>query len=388
MSRLRRIATLVTATLPENVQKTISERYKIPLDIVRNVAHLIATQAGGGLSNVPELRSYADLMVEWVIKNIAIGQIRPNEDYARVWKGWHFLNYRKQSKVKEIVKNLFPGKNIKNILDFTLHDIEDVLDEFESPTKTLAENTLTRTLPAGAELFFQSDGWSVLKVTDAEAACVLGKGTKWCTSSRNGEDGYPETAAQYLESGPLYIFYKGNKKYAQLHIPNDDYGFQLMDLRDRTIIPDESLREVLWKSGLFKEMFNNTPFSGKNRIQALVGNTPFPEAEHLIAAFAESALHYAELFPQSLSPVVERGIAKSSATAYRYASQVLKGRFPLGEPAISGDRDLSLNYAKFVLHDRFPLGEPAIQFAWDTEEKYRKFLRSIGKENEVQWKHS
>lgn len=79
-----------------------------------------------------------------------------------------------------------------------------------------------RELQRNAPKIFEDSKYKVYEVRSYEASCILGKGTKWCTASRNDRS----EADQYLRSGPLYIFVSksGPSKY-QLYIGPDHDEF-------------------------------------------------------------------------------------------------------------------------------------------------------------------
>ena len=78
-------------------------------------------------------------------------------------------------------------------------------------------------IPEGAEKVYDDGVYAAVKVETQEAACSIASGTKWCTAD-------PGAAEHYLSSGPLFVWYKNGKKFAQ-----SDTGGQFMDLRDDPI---------------------------------------------------------------------------------------------------------------------------------------------------------
>lgn len=87
----------------------------------------------------------------------------------------------------------------------------------------------------------ENEHWSLVTPHTSEAACSLGHGTKWCTTSGAFED--------YSKDGPLYIMVPKkpkhrNEKY-QLHIETKQFmdkddspaGLENLDIKDRPVTP-------------------------------------------------------------------------------------------------------------------------------------------------------
>lgn len=385
MSRLQRIARTILAALPEMAIKKLALRYHVHPDWIQTLENEV--------HDVPN----ADTVVEWMLLLESKAHVRLPEDIERIrHAATFFFTHRNTQRFRDTVINMHFTQNPKNLFEFELYDIEDIEARYQEPQTKAEIERMNRLqeLPPGAELVYNKNGVQVAKVTDSKAACALGKGTKWCTSNE-------ETAAEYLNDGPLYIFYEKGKKVAQMHLgAEDNPDFQLMDLRDRAIDPDSAIRAALKEMGLwytvldsflsstllvstptlenrrrlFESLYNDEwkKDEGKS-FKAHIATSPvlsfkfaelrhrrFPEGEPAIATDGNASLSYAVRVLHGRFPAGEPAIAQSHYCAYQYALNAIKGPFPLGEPVIATNGEYSAMYAQNVLHDRFPAGEEAI----------------------------
>lgn len=392
-SRLRRIATSVVAELNEAVQNTLAERYHVPRETIRAVVAINKTK----VLVIPDWKPFEDLVTEWIVKNIANGSYRFPEDNYLIGLVFNYLgDFKRDVRIRQVAKMLFPTKNPKNVLEFTPQDLGDIDSELLNPQQKPDPkiNDLQAKLPSGARLFFNNGTWQIVEVTDARAACGLAKGSKWCTSSLD-EKGRPATAQSYLDRGPFYIFYYKGKKFAQLHL---DAGYedpmQFMDLRDRPINLGESseeLKDAFADSGLYLKILHGKDFTyhgneSLGKYKKLFGSGELSEKlQRIVATSARASYYYAYFITGKPFPLGEPAIATSGEYALLYAQLVLKGPFLAGEPAIAKWAMDSYDYAVHALHDRFQLGEPTILRDHNVTRYYRQFLIDIGKEDEVQW---
>lgn len=292
-----------------------------------------------------EISGKEDLVTEWILKSISEGKGRV-DDFHRfaIVARFYFTNYKsdKFKKAAQIVAARH-GKTVnpKNLLDFNLYLMEDIRDEFEKQEIDPRVNLLAKKLPDGASMLYNDGICQIVEVTSPEAACDLGRGTKWCTSSE-------ETAEEYLEKEPLYVIYVNGKKTAQLYIGIDP---QLNDLRDRPLgYMTDGLRHGLEKTGLFEKIINS--------LEANLGEVQYGEAGRQLEGYSKTL---AALVGDHPSSELMSYVADRPALAFLYAYGVLGAeRFPQGEQAIATDSLMSLWYAEHIIGGRWKPGEPII----------------------------
>lgn len=304
----------------------------------------------------------ADLVTEWMVKTVSQSNARWPEDFQRLQQAAiSYFRSIKEPRYKQVARDFLAdfydnpeSVNIKNILHFSLHTLESINDLYEKPQEDPRVNELQAKLPEGAELFYNDGNYQIVQVTSSQAACVLGKGTKWCTSGEG-------PAEYYLSQGPLYIIYLKGKKYAQLHIGKET---QFMDLKDRPLKVDDPLREILIKSGLTEKIFANSyDMEPRNEFLEWIGFTPAPYKEDLVLKNPWWCFYYAELS--------------------------LRGRFQRGEPVILKNIYLACTYAEEILKDRWLEAEPLIiKSGRRYLQGYLKFLKRIGKLHEFKMDHN
>lgn len=151
-----------------------------------------------------------------------------DQDRALQTFNWYMTN-RKQSDVQNRMRERFPGRNVKNPLEFSIWDMEDVESSLTPESEAEARNE--RWMPSemgmkasDADVAFNEGDIMIVKVTGADAASKYAAGTKWCTSNKN-------TAQSYLNRGPLYVVFRNGQKYGQIHTQDN----QIMDLQDRPL---------------------------------------------------------------------------------------------------------------------------------------------------------
>ena len=156
-----------------------------------------------------------------------------------------FMEARKDSRVQNQFRLMFPeeisdGASVKNPLDWSCYQMEDVQDSLTPGNLATARNERWDPEERGftsdeADVAYDQDGIMIVRMLKPRAATAYASGTRWCTS-------HATTARGYLETGPLYVVFDNGKKYAQAH-----YGFKarsssylddyvsFMDVRDREI---------------------------------------------------------------------------------------------------------------------------------------------------------
>ena len=178
------------------------------------------------------------------------------EDLPRATKTleW-FMQARKDPKVQNQFRLMFPqeisdGASVKNPLDWSCYQIEDVQDALTPGKIATARNERWVPQERGfnpdeADVAYDQDGIMIVRTLKPRASTAYASGTRWCTS-------HATTAQSYLDTGPLYIVFDNGKKYAQAHFGwknknnclNESVDF--MDVRDREIYDaSESIRQAL-----------------------------------------------------------------------------------------------------------------------------------------------
>jgi len=232
-----------------------------------------------------------------------------------------------------------------------------VIDLFTQEPIDPRVNKLESKLPEGSKMIFNDGDTQVVEVTEPEAACHFGKGTKWCTSDES-------TAKQYLDSAPLYVIFLKGKKYAQLHLSGT--STQIMDLRDRPIKIDDQVRAILIKTGFFQKPFEKLAEEGKWGLES---------ENDLRYAFDDFLPFWTGWVGRKEYTGLEEVLMSSPSLSYAYAHDIVKKRVPELEDIISTNAITSLEYARNVLGNRFELGEEMIIHE-GYGNKYASFLES------------
>lgn len=118
-----------------------------------------------------------------------------------------------------------------------LSDLEDALqphmDSEESKTPQ-SRSEIKQQAYKEADVFLKEGDFLVLIPKTEEAACYLGRGTKWCTAYTKAENRFEE----HNSKGPLYTIITeidGKTRKFQLHYETD----QFMNEKDNTLSPKE-----------------------------------------------------------------------------------------------------------------------------------------------------
>ncbi len=178
-----------------------------------------------------------------------------DQDRALETFNWYMTN-RKESDVQNRMRERFPGRNIKNPLEFSIWDMEDVEASLTPESEAEARNERWMPSEMGlkasqADVAFNEGDIMIVKVTGADAASKYASGTKWCTSNKS-------TAQSYLNRGPLYVVFRNGQKYGQIHTQDN----QVMDLQDRPLNdlpPAVATFMVRADREHLKELLNNWP---------------------------------------------------------------------------------------------------------------------------------
>ncbi len=103
----------------------------------------------------------------------------------------------------------------------SLDDLYNVVKEFEGKEDVIpvSKTQQIKKIKEEVDKVYDDGDWIVLVPTTERAACIVGKGTKWCTSA-DVENRFED----YYDEGNLYIIIdKGNKKKYQLHIERKEF---------------------------------------------------------------------------------------------------------------------------------------------------------------------
>lgn len=143
---------------------------------------------------------------EWLYRlyakgNLPLNKIEKVKDYLRLFKTYINVipqEYRDINKLK------------------SLDDLYDIVKEFEGKEDIIpvSKTQQIKKIKEEVDKVYDDGDWIVLVPTTERAACIVGKGTKWCTSA--DENNHFE---DYYNEGNLYIMIDkdSNAKY-QLHI--------------------------------------------------------------------------------------------------------------------------------------------------------------------------
>jgi len=306
-------------------------------------------------------RHLPEQSIEWAAQSLEDGHGRWPEDVSRFKKAWDDYAGNGKVEFRNKMKVLYPNKNPKNVLQFSLHELERVDEALNQKSQRSIKQEIKE---EGAELVYSKNGWKIIKILSGDAATFYSSGTKWCTSSSS-------TAEEYLESGPLYILIHNKVKIAQYH-PGSS---QLMDVQDHPYKVDAEIISVLKDAGI-KLAFS--PMSLSERIPEIeaeylkVGDPSdlylyarevikgrWPEAEPIIVGYSASfARLYAANILKRRWPEAEDIIAKTPMVALRYIKDFIGGRWPKAEPYIIKEPECASQYAKEIIQGRWPEAEP------------------------------
>jgi hypothetical protein len=292
----RRIAALTDDHILE-----IYNRYKIPIPddpAVKNQS----------IKNMREIEKYfrnnvdpsmADLLTEWVVKTYRSRYVpwdlKKYGDAANFYKsvyapgpdqGTRFKRIQKfQEGIKEHNEEFSKNINPKNILDFSIEDFEEIQGYYQSDPKV---DQLQEGIPEGASLIYNDGTFQIIKATTVESVCHYSQRSRWCTRKS-------EAAEAYLELSPLYVIFKGGKRYAQYHfgVAGIVVEPELSDPKHKDIYPDDTMRKLLLESKIIipyidyldsSELDPDEDFDNHlvQKWLKWVGTNRIPEIEYLI----------------------------------------------------------------------------------------------------------
>jgi hypothetical protein len=148
---------------------------------------------------------------EWLYRlyakgNLPINKLEKVKDYLQLFKTYINVipqEYRDINKLK------------------SLDDLYNVVREFEGKEDIIpvSKTQQIKKIKEEVDKVYDDGDWIVLVPTTERAACIVGKGTKWCTSA--DENNMFES---YYDEGNLYIIIdKSNNKKYQLHIERKEF---------------------------------------------------------------------------------------------------------------------------------------------------------------------
>jgi hypothetical protein len=319
---------------------------------------------------------YTPHIIRWIVNSSVIWP----EDNDKVKQ--LFIEYEQVRSQNPIaLKNL--GKYYK------FQDLVLDVDRIIRPEELKKQARVQKINLPGVTLAVDHGQYSIFKVTDVSSAVKLASGTKWCISN-------PRRAQYYLSQAPLYIILKDGKKYALMHLyeeqrsafqdDSNTYVSQLKNVADVEIRPDIELLDLIERIPevqSFKlehpihytikiakrrnleiepEIIKNNDFVLLFRYAGVVGRVP--EIESIILkSYPYTAFEYAINVIKVRWPEFEAKILHDKrfpVLAAKYATDVIEGRWPEAEQFISKDPLASLLYATNVIRGRWPEGEAAI----------------------------
>lgn len=260
--------------------------------------------------------------IQWIVNQYMKGQFRL-EDVSRV-KG-ELIQFRKiQNRLSQPDLNRYDYHEMAELMDkeFNNVSVDDVSNDqsFGPDVKVLYKGPL---------------GLLTVPKTK-EAAQLLGKGTKWCTSSENNN-----MFDSYNSQAPLYIWKDKSGKKIQLWFPLDaDDVFQIMDARDIEL--DSTELQKCRSHPVLKSLFSkyeqkiiekNDSDHTYNYVKEVLKER-WPEGESAIMAKPNNSYEYAVNIIKGRWPEAEEVIMTAPYIAFRYASKILKRRWPEAEEVI------------------------------------------------------
>ena len=140
------------------------------------------------------------------------------------WMG----NEKQLLNLKDRYKNAQEHSNISNYEKWAhesaIDSLKTALDNVEQTPTRREVNKLGK---EGSEKIYEDDNWLVLKINTYEASVKYGKGTEWCITGNNSDQGRIDFNHHTLDSGATIYFFinKKNKlhKYALEYINDNDW---------------------------------------------------------------------------------------------------------------------------------------------------------------------
>lgn len=248
----------------------------------------------------------------WIVKMYISGEFKLSDGH----KIEQILSQFERLKSKLSKKDINQYKNLDELKD-DLDQYSHISDnELKSGKQKKRETKLE-----GVELIMQGNGMTILKPLTQEAACLYGKGTKWCTAYTDPNT--PNRFKEYKEqNGNLFIILYKDEKF-QFYLNSDTYDPEFRNASNERITLSE--------------------------IHSLSLNPTYNKfVKTYIAEDAESSYFYAKDALQAPFKLGEHAIATDAYYSYFYAINVLNKPFKLGEPVIFKDNKFAKDYIEFI----------------------------------------
>jgi hypothetical protein len=245
---------LILARPTDQKIKFLEERYGVAPELIEQAIAADPTE---------------NLYVEWILRQAKAKRLALPEDTTKLKESLAAFNKAKNSpKFKEE-----HSPDINRWIPAELYELfieKNLLEETKSE-KQIVKDVREEGAP-GAQLVWKSGPWKLFKVTDAYQATVLGSGTSWCTTQLT-------TAQEYLSRGPLWIFYKEGKPWAQYQEDSEEF----MDVDDNHLLEIDQIQSpelinLIQKCPiaaivrLRKQLNPNPKFRPNNVVSALLQN--------------------------------------------------------------------------------------------------------------------
>lgn len=143
-----------------------------------------------------------------------------------LYKITEYLTVFDKYKQKLDVKDINQYKSVSDLFAA----IKPIKDAIESGVDIRSDNQKRKAAARASgdiDVVFESNGWKLLHPKTKDAACLLGKGTEWCTATRSDNNMFD----QYNENGPMYVLVSPDGNKWQFH--NDSHQF--MNTADKQI---------------------------------------------------------------------------------------------------------------------------------------------------------
>jgi len=216
----------------------------------------------------------------------------------KIYTGWVVNQYKKQNirqedapRVKETLGNFekYKGKLEKKDINQYPHvaDLETALQPHLGQVASKKEEK-RQVKQEGADVVHDANDTLVHRIKTKEAACAIGRGTRWCTAATQSHNYFDH----YNKDGPLYVVHAPDKSKYQLHFETGQFN----DAEDRGV----GLEKLV---GKYPELRNVKEFQGKHPI--------FDTAETLNQRVASG-----HKYPRNVDPVaVDAGEKKPRLTS-------------------------------------------------------------------------
>lgn len=165
---------------------------------------------------VNQLARAGSKYIQWIAKQYVAGQFKM-EDVSRL-----------QQDLSEFdrVKNRLQVKDINQYKN--LPQLYAALKPFEEVDVVSKNQAAKAVKEDGADKIFEDGDAVVYRLKTQEAACILGRGTKWCTASTKGDNYFDH----YNKQGPMFVVItKPDGEKYQIHFESE----QFMDSEDQRI---------------------------------------------------------------------------------------------------------------------------------------------------------